>query len=1115
MANDGFIDVLSPSALKDLQTLNVGLEQTITKVKTIGDLMKNVKSPSGSDSAIKNLTVEYEKQERIIKQLQTQLTNLAKAKAQNNARTSEEIVNQRALAAASDRQARSVSPLVGAYTNLSNKHAQAKKTLQDLIVSGKKADETQSKYNQRLQTAQKEFQGLNTRVLAADRAVGVFNRNVGNYPNRAVVGIRNLASAFGLFTGVYLFATIIKDAFSVIKNFDKATADLAATLGKSRKEIQLLTDDAKRLGAITKYTASEISGLQKELGKLGFSQTEILNSTEAISSLASAVDTDLSNAAAIAGTTLRAFGLDASEMGRVVDVMAKSFTSSALDITKYKESIKYVAPIAAAANVSLEQTTALLGILADNGISGSQAGTSLRRIMTDIVKTGKPFNEGLRDIVKNGISVKDAFDEVGRTAQTSLIVLGKNIPKIDALAVSLDNAAGAAKRMSDEQLNSLEGDIEMMTSAWEGFLLSVNKGDGAISKFVRNAIQGITEFTNFLTLLNTSKKNAGELVNEKELVGQKTLLEELNKIKKKGIETDEEIIEISKSKRKYAEQQIEGIGWEINALVALGKEQQKNIADIKKRNKLYGYSSVYHDEKNALAETNEKIKEASKTLGFYRGVVKGTYEYEKAKIKAVNEEKNIGIENTKEQIKALQNLAEERRKNAFARGISDLERQKEINSQRIEAETTYTKEKIELEEWNYRLSKEINEKTYLENLRLHKDSLDLQLIDANNYRTKSEKNEEEHQKRIAKIKIDNFDAFVQYREKYGRPTDDEETFGEGVTFLPTDQLDELIKCFEDSRKGAKETKDEIDALRQSTDAWINSFSEGFFSDAGLPTLFKVLNGEIDGFGEKWEETFLAISEITQEALSFLTQSSNAYFENQLSQLATQRDVAIAFAGDSATAKEEIERQYDERTRQIRRKQAQEEKKMAMFNIAINTAQAIVATLAKTPLPVGLPFVIATAAIGAAQLALTASAPLPQFYKGTDNAPEGWAYTQEKGREIITDKSGKIKSLGNDSGPQLTYMNKGDKVYTAEQSQLMFNNDLNNILAGNNISMPKVEINMDTKKITDKLDTLTNVISNKEGITIIEDARGRKVFQRKDAARKELLNNVLTYKGYEI
>jgi hypothetical protein len=266
----------------------------------------------------------------------------------------------------------------------------------------------------------------------------------------------------------------------------------------------------------------------------------------------------------------------------------------------------------------------------------------------------------------------------------------------------------------------------------------------------------------------------------------------------------------------------------------------------------------------------------------------------------------------------------------------------------------------------------------------------------------------------------------------------------------------------------------------------------------------------------WEQYGQEVTDLSQELINTLAEISNQRFETQLANLEKERDIAILFAGESASAREEIERQYEERRAQIQKRQAEAQKKLAIFNIITDTAQAVIATLAQTPPPAGIPLAVLVGAIGAAQLALVASQPPPQFAKGTDNAPEGWAITQEKGREIITDKSGKVKSLGNDKGAQYTYLNKGDKVFTnADTEAMMFNSNLNNMLLGNGIVMPKVDVSISTQAIENKLDNLTSVISNKEGLTIVRDERGERKYLRKQAETKELLNNVLTYKGIDV
>ena len=101
---------------------------------------------------------------------------------------------------------------------------------------------------------------------------------------------------------------------------------------------------------------------------MGFTSDEINQVTESTLALAQAADADLARAAEVAGSTLRGFGLDASETQRVTDVMASSFGASALDMESFAESMKYVAPVANAAGISLEETTAMLASLSNSGI---------------------------------------------------------------------------------------------------------------------------------------------------------------------------------------------------------------------------------------------------------------------------------------------------------------------------------------------------------------------------------------------------------------------------------------------------------------------------------------------------------------------------------------------------------------------------------------------------------------------------------------------------------------------------------------------------------------------------------------------------------------------------
>lgn len=264
-------------------------------------------------------------------------------------------------------------------------------------------------------------------------------------------------------------------SFSVFKGFEQEMSKVQAVSGATAEEFAALSQNAKDLGASTMFSAREVATLQTEFAKLGFSAKEITKVTGATLALAQASGTDLARAAEVAGSTLRAFGMDASQTNVVTDVMAKSFSTSALDMETFAESMKYVAPVAKSAGMSIEETSAMLAIMADAGIKGSQAGTSLRRIISEIGATGKPTAEALRELADQGIGLADAKDEVGRSAQSALLVLAGGVDRISPLTEEYKNAGGAAQEMADIMGATAFGASKRLESAMEGLMISIGE----------------------------------------------------------------------------------------------------------------------------------------------------------------------------------------------------------------------------------------------------------------------------------------------------------------------------------------------------------------------------------------------------------------------------------------------------------------------------------------------------------------------------------------------------------------------------------------------------------------------------------------------------------------
>lgn len=347
---------------------------------------------------------------------------------------------------------------------------------------------------------------------------------------------------------------------------------------------------------------------------------------------------------------------------------------------------------------------------------------------------------------------------------------------------------------------------------------------------------------------------------------------------------------------------------------------------------------------------------------------------------------------------------------------------------------------------------------------------------------------------------------IAYEELYGtKKKVNEETEKE---FEFNDE--KLRKAFENIGKDAKKSAE--DFLKMLAD-YKQGFIDTFADQSGFSGLLGIIAGDLEKFQGDAVATALAVSEAFQQAFNTISEASQANFDAEYERLEKQRDFAIEMAGGSATAKEEIDRQYDERKKAIQRREAEAQKRLAIFNIALNTAQGIVSALAMTP--PNVPLSIAIGVIGAVQAGLVASREIPQFWKGTENAPEGWALTQERGAEVITDKSSNIKTLGSDKGAQLTYLSKGDKVYKSHEDYI------NKVLSKNGISdlgsyinfTPQKEVNnsFDMAEMKQEFSKLASVIKNKEGVNISIDERGF----RKKQGNTEFINSRLNLKSRQV
>lgn len=340
-----------------------------------------------------------------------------------------------------------------------------------------------------------EYARLNNQLKATNARIGQLN-NSGKQ-------IASMFSAANVARGVFVagLATVtmsLRNSISMLKDFEKGTANLAAVLGTTRSQIKPLIDEAKRLGATTAFTASQVISLETELAKLGYTQLEIIQSTKSVLAFAGATGAELPNAAKLAGAALRMFGLDASQMDRVVSTLAVSTTKSALDFGYLENALSTVGPVAKTFGFTIEDTVALLGTLANSGFDASSAATATRNILLNLADSSGKLAKALGEPVKSfdelipalsllksqGVDLATTLELTDKRSVAAFNSFLSGTDTVLTLRDSITDCGEALKAMQLEKLNTLSGSTALLSSSWEGLLLKFEGSNGILKSLV-------------------------------------------------------------------------------------------------------------------------------------------------------------------------------------------------------------------------------------------------------------------------------------------------------------------------------------------------------------------------------------------------------------------------------------------------------------------------------------------------------------------------------------------------------------------------------------------------------------------------------------------------------
>lgn len=319
--------------------------------------------------------------------------------------------------------------------------------------------------------------------------------------------------------------------------FEKGMSDVKSISGETGKKatenFAKLADKAKEMGAKTKFSAKDSTEAYKYMAMAGWKAKDMLQGLSGTMYLAGSTGEGLGKVSDIVTDSLSAFKMRAKDTNKFVDILAKTASSANTDVGKMGESFKYVAPVAGTMGYSLKDTALTLGLMANQGIKASQAGTSLRSWMSRMANPTDAVEGAMK---KLGLSLTDASGKMkpwktilaetrkgfsGLTkeqkAQYASIIAGKNgmsgmLAVVDAsekdfngLTKAIDNSNGAAKKMYEVANDNLAGQLTTLKSTIESIGIAFGK---RMSPYVKEATKSLQGVSNWINNLNTKQQDA-------------------------------------------------------------------------------------------------------------------------------------------------------------------------------------------------------------------------------------------------------------------------------------------------------------------------------------------------------------------------------------------------------------------------------------------------------------------------------------------------------------------------------------------------------------------------------------------------------------------------------
>lgn len=320
----------------------------------------------------------------------------------------------------------------------------------------------------------------------------------------------DFVKGMGIAYGISGLTSIISDAISDAVSYDNTMTTVRNILGSNSKnpafnsQFSQMQKTVRNVGIQTKYKVTEVADAAKFLAMAGYDAPSISRAITPISNIALIGDTDLGETADMMTNVMTAYNLTPSRVNKSADIMTRTFTRTNTTLTDIAEAYKYSASLLSAAGMSFEESTAGIGILGDAGIKGSQAGTSFRTILSNIInprgkaKQAKWAATGIRrtnddgsirslseiftELADKGYSVTDYYQLFDKTAAQAAVALAMHVDKWNDVIGDNFASAGLADQLAEAKKNTLEGLWNQLLSSFSDASLD---GFGGIQEQIR------------------------------------------------------------------------------------------------------------------------------------------------------------------------------------------------------------------------------------------------------------------------------------------------------------------------------------------------------------------------------------------------------------------------------------------------------------------------------------------------------------------------------------------------------------------------------------------------------------------------------------------------------